>query len=143
MGDVRLKMAENPQKINNIVEGSPQNLLEFDIIYEDALNRFLERDVISYLLPDNHFTFQKVRELNMNEIKEYVPSIVFDPSINLLNEEDSNDIQVIRNIVIQNISAINKRYSFAQSLKGVISAGLSKSFLYGLHKVKKKFANNS
>jgi len=143
MGDVRSKIAENPQKINNIVEGSPQNLIEFDTIYENALNRFMERDVISYSSPDNHLTLHKVRELNMNEIKEFVPSIVFDPSINLSKEEDSNDIEFIRTIVIQNISAINKRYSFAQSLKGVISAGLLKSFRYGLHKVKKKFANNS
>jgi hypothetical protein len=45
-------VAENPNKINNIVEGDSRNIIEFEKIYSDAIELFIEKKIISFLGED-------------------------------------------------------------------------------------------
>ena len=121
LGDTRMKIAENPRKVLNIVEGS------FDTF--DRLYKF-DR---TYLKPsDNKLVIDKeeVRDSLTNlpsELVEYITPY--------LNEDD----EVIKTKILEYFANINKTESSTQTIKGIYTNGVVRSVNYAAQKVGKRF----
>ena len=124
-GDIRTGIAENPNKIKNIVE---PNLDHFQLLYENPLHQLEQQEIISikqnhiYINPSNHaLLFEDLPKSLFGILK---PKKI-DPHIQF--ELDNK------------LSQIVKKSSFKQTVKGIPTAGITKSFFYALRKVKKIF----
>lgn len=125
LGDARMAIAENPHKVENIVDGS------FDILEK------------IYPL-DNDFLFYDERA-NLYYINfEVLASHFEELPVSLLNflkdmNVDFNDIEMVRAYVESYLVEKNKYESRAQITEGVKTNGILRSVPYALAKVKKRF----
>lgn len=122
LGDTRMKFAENPRKVLNIVEGSFD---KFDKIYK------FDR---SYLKP----IYAEEFEIDKKEVRENLtdlPSELVEYITPYLNEDD----EVIKKKIIEYFTNMNKKESSTQTIKGVWTNGVVRSVNYAAQKVGKRF----
>ena len=120
LGDTRMKFAENPRKVLNIVEGS------FDIlnsIYDFNKSYLTEKDNIT-------IDYGKLKE----ELKNLPGSL-----LEYINDSlDSNDT-MIRQKILEYFTQLNKKESTKQTIKGIYTNGICRSIDYASKKLTKRF----
>jgi len=116
-GDVRMRVAENPNKVSNIVLGQPNSFLQFQALYSSNLS-FLQ-----------NFGLIKVNQENRCiEVPLAANLFKFIPW-NMTSKEALH----------QKLVQTNHISSRRQSLKGLLTAGVTRSLNYAIHKLKKRF----
>lgn len=126
MGDARMAIAENPNKVENIVRGSFDKLEEVYSLEEDYIYH-----INSYTLLINHDRIlERIEELPKTLV-DYLKSM----------ETDFTDLDMIRINIGEFLLEKNKVESKAQILEGVKTNGVVRSVPYALAKVKKRFSN--
>ena len=116
LGDTRMKFAENPKKIENIVNGSYNELVS---IYNFNTDYFCEWD-------DEHI------KIKLDKIKYAFTEFPISLGEYLANEEDKNK-------VLDYLTELNKKESIEQTIKGIKTNGVVKSINYGTKKLAKRF----
>ena len=123
MGDARMKIAENPNKVRNIVKGNwpnLENIYKFNEPYVKVLTNGLV--LISH-------------EQLLAEILE-LPECMVD----YLAETDTDlkDLEMVRKRILEYVIGHNRVESKAQIVEGLKTNGIVKSIPYAISKVKKK-----
>ncbi len=121
LGDTRMKFAESPRKVLNIVEGN-----------FEALNEIYKFDK-SYLRVDGDNIIIDRNELN-NYINE-LPSELFEYINPYLNESHEVLVEKIEEF----FKNMTKGESFKQTIKGIGTNGPFRSIAYAYQKIKKRF----
>lgn len=112
-GDARMGIAENPNKVKNIVGASRER---FDAMYSfgDLYNR-----------KDEEITY----DINLNDLPSALQNYI----------GKSADLKTIREKVLQYLYIVNEKESKQQTFKGIKTNGVFRSVKYGFAKVLKKF----
>lgn len=124
-GDTRMKIAENPLKISNIVQGS---YYELNQIYNGFISIF--NDIIS---KDNEIIFiddqKKIKYIN-----DFPLSLK-----NYINKNDIKNLNVnyINKKIYDYFKEKNQKESINQTLKGILTNGIINSIKYVIPKLKK------
>ena len=121
LGDTRMKFAENPRKVLNIVEGS---FNEFDKIYK--LNKKYTEELANGTIEIKH---DKIKEDIENLPKSLVDYLGMDT---ILNDD------IIKNKILEYFENLNKVESSTQTIKGIYTNGICRSIKYASKKVLKK-----
>ena len=119
-GDTRMKFAENPRKVLNIVEGSFD---EYSKMYKlDKYYLKVNDDVVS---------------INHDVIKENIYDL---PSglVGYISDSIDADYSGVREKVLEYFEKTNKKESLEQTIKGIYTNGIVRSINYGYKKVLKK-----
>lgn len=126
-GDIRMGIAENPHKVNNIVKGNYDRFKELYIpILKDNNNiEFNESTEDIYIKNDKE---------NIKSLIKPLPNYIKN-KIDLKNEK--NDLYSIQNIISKELKRKVQIYSFSQSVKGVFTSGPIKSTIYLSRKIGK------
>ena len=122
LGDTRMKFAENPRKVLNIVEGS------FNIF----------KDI--YGTSNDYFKTNKKEEITI-DYKKLMKDINKLPKclLEYLKENiKKQDINIIREKILTYFTELNKNESSKQTIKGLYSNGIIRSIKYASQKVLKK-----
>lgn len=116
-GDVRLGLAENPDKVKNIASAQQEDLLEIYTPLGAELGIDLSRSM-------------PVGEsgLNREDLRRHLPEAV--------QKEMGEDVEALRRI----LHRVVRRSSLIQSSKGVLTAGPARASRYLLQKMRKRFA---
>lgn len=125
LGDTRMKLAENPHKVANIVDG---NFAELNQIY--SLNE-------DYIIPIDNDHFLISHQKILEEISLF-PSCLLEYLI--INNVNPNDLQCVRYYIKKYIYEKNHSESKAQIFEGLKTNGLVRSVPYALAKVSKRFS---
>lgn len=123
IGDIRMLFAENPNKINNIVDG---NWDELYAIYGDH-NQFFYTESNGEIIINRELMAECV-SLYPIQIKEYLEK----KGLGL------NSDNALAQLIKKKIKAINRRDSIIQPLTGLATVGPIKSISYLGEKIKKK-----
>lgn len=126
MGDIRMLFAENPYKVNNIVQGSFAQFLEL------------------YGLESPYFYTKQNGELIIDyELLYGSIALLPDTLYDYLNKHDYSlkNPKRIAELINQKMSQINRRDSIIQPLTGIITVGPFTSISYLNQKIKKKTMN--
>ena len=121
LGDTRMKFAENPRKVLNIVEGS-----------YDVFNELYDFDKEYFEVSDD------LVKVNYDLIKEEIntlPVALLEYIKPYLNEEDS----VIKEKILEYFANVNKSESSKQTIKGIYTNGICRSISYASKKLTKRF----
>jgi len=113
LGDTRMKFAENPRKVLNIVEGS-----------FDELNKIYNVD-------------DKVK-INREKLKDDLRKLPKELLEYISDSLDSDD-DIIRQKIIEYFTQLNKKESATQTIKGIYTNGISRSIDYASKKMAKRF----
>lgn len=125
LGDARMAIAENPRKVENIVEGSFDKLQEIYPLKEPFLKLIGDN---TYLI--NHDMLLR-RIVDLPEgLLEYLDEV----------GTDYKDLDMVRINIYEYITNKNKVESRSQILQGVLTNGIIRSVPYALAKVKKRFS---
>ena len=112
-GDTRMKIAENPNKIVNIVGASKEKFKEM-YKFEDL-----------YTVEEEKIIF----ELDLNdlplELNNYIGS--------------KENLEQVRKKILTYLSYLNKKESQTQTIKGIKTNGIIRSAKYAVAKILKKF----
>ena len=119
LGDTRMKFAENPRKVLNIVEGSYN-------IFKDM-----------YGTGNEYFKTDKNERIKVNQAK-LLKDISHLPSSLQSYISDQTKIEVIRKKIIEYFTNLNKEESTKQTIKGIYTNGIVRSVKYASQKVLKK-----
>lgn len=125
LGDARMTIAENPRKVENIVEGSFDKLKETYPLKEIYLHNV--EGPIYYI---NH-------ELLLSRISD-LPEGLLEYLYDM--HTDFKDIEMLRINIYEYIISKNKVESKAQILQGIKTNGVIRSIPYAFAKVKKRFS---
>jgi len=112
LGDTRMKFAENPRKVLNIVEGS---FNELNNIYKVEEKVILDKEKLR----------EDLKRLP-KELLEYI------------NDSLDNDDVVIRQRIIDYFTELNKKESSKQTIKGIYTNGICRSISYASKKLTKR-----
>jgi len=125
IGDVRMFVAENPEKVKNIVNGS------LDIIKK----LYPLESPYLFKLDDNHICVR--HDIVLRDLKSVLPSCL----LAYLEEKQTNfsSLESVRFNILSFMNLKNKEESQAQIIEGFKSNGVTRSLPYLLAKVKKKF----
>lgn len=126
MGTPRMKLAENPRKVENIVSGNYLDLLRVYRSYRD------------YIYYDNDMVLID-REKQLEHIAS-LPKALLDYFIE--NRVNFNDLESIRVGIICFLREHNKKEEVLQILEGFATNGLYRSSLYIMKKLEKKFKSS-
>ena len=128
MGDIRMMFAENPNKIKNIVNGSFE---EFNNMY-GSNNKYFEIK--------NDGTIKYDLEKLISNIPT-LPSALYNSLSMFVNSRSytKEDLVKIRESIITYIKRVNEKESIIQPAKSILTNGVSKSLVYVIPKLKKKF----
>lgn len=121
LGDTRMKFAENPRKVLNIVEAS-----------FDSFNEIYSRY-------NNYFKINKNNEIKI-DYKELEKNINKLPKslLDYIGYEKVKDLEIVKKKILEYLEKHNKEESSKQTLKGLKTNGLVRSFKYALAKISKK-----
>ena len=146
-GDFRMGIAENPNKIENIVRGN-NSLPRFQSLYRPFLDS-LVRDKILLVNIDtgDNRTFQRTGENNaIASLRKRLPAPLHEkvtraeaahaPATE--SPEPTDRIQETT-IIKKHLREIISRYSRTQTVKGIFTAGVTKSAIYSFQKILKRF----
>lgn len=125
VGDARMAIAENPHKVENIVEGSFDKLKE---IY--PLDDYFLTKVGDNVYQINHDVLLR----RISDLPESLLQYLYDI------DTDFKDIDMLRINIYEYILNRNKVESRAQILQGIKTNGVLRSIPYALAKVKKRFS---
>lgn len=126
VGDARMAIAENPHKVENIVEGS------FDII---AKIYPLENDFLIPVCPSGTFLIDYDKLINhFNELPVSLLEYLYKKNTNF------DDIEMLRINVFDYFLMKNKQESRVQIIEGIKTNGIVRSVPYALAKVRKRFS---
>lgn len=140
-GDFRMKFGEDKGKVSKIVA---PNLPYFNKLYEPILNG---TDYLTYSEDTKLFLQSRNKETNMYHLN-HAPDVVIDKMSALhgmfgLDAPKSDILLTLASdskcdkFVSESIANIVNKSSWSQSIKGIFTAGISKSVRYSLSKVKK------
>ena len=121
LGDTRMKFAENPRKVLNIVEAS------FDSFNE------------MYSKYNTYFKINKNDEIKIDykalekDIDKLPKSL-----LDYIGYEKSNDLELVKKKILEYLEKHNKEESSKQTLKGLKTNGPVRSIKYALAKISKK-----
>lgn len=123
LGDTRMKFAENPRKVLNIVEGSYDS---FEEIYPLA-NPYCVLNDDGTISIDRVKLLEEIHNLP-DSLVEYVCDTI----------SDDGDLIVIQNKILEYFTNINKKESIRQTFKGLCTNGIVRSIKYASKKIIKK-----
>ena len=118
MGDTRMSIAENPNKINNLVNGSYQ---EYNKIYNFNTSFSVDNDEVVVI---------KKSTIN-NEINRLPFSL--NEYLKCNNDNDKKEM------IIKYLTDLNKKESLEMTIKGLKTNGLTRSLKYAKRKIEKRF----
>ena len=125
LGDARMAIAENPHKVENIVEGSYEKLRELYPLNKCYLNRVDEG------LYSIDYSILLRSLCNLPEgLLEYLEDM----------GTDFKDIEMLRINIYEFLTSKNRVESRAQILQGIKTNGVIRSIPYAFAKVKKRFS---
>jgi len=132
-GDVRMKIAENPRKVENIVS---KNKEHFHRLYKPYIEKFhpivtSDRDFKTFKQDTSVPSTEKLLSQLPRNLKTFVDK-QFSVGAKISRMDASK-------FVSDGVSRIVRKSSFTQSAKGILSAGVRKSVKYTWQKVLKKF----
>ena len=138
-GDFRMTFGEDKNKVSNIVV---PNSKEFSSLYKHTLNdskslQFNNSLWIQDVSPQGRLRLLKSLPSNLQE------KFRMFANIETFEESDSNcrilteDSKKCELLVRKSVASIVRNSSITQSIKGIVTAGVSKSVLYSLAKVRK------
>eukprot|EP00112_Aurelia_sp_Birch-Aquarium-sp1_P000310 Seg1027.1 transcript_id=Seg1027.1/GoldUCD/mRNA.D3Y31 product="Phosphatidate cytidylyltransferase mitochondrial" protein_id=Seg1027.1/GoldUCD/D3Y31 len=139
LGDFRMIFGEDKNKVKNI---AMPNVEYFASLYKETLKEspFLTKSTTNYVqdvCPKARLELVKSLPLTLkNEIMKR-GRVVDKPETALRSMLVNRD--TFSNIVKKSVGSIVRKSSISQSLKGILTAGISKSVLYSLAKVDKMF----
>lgn len=122
LGDTRMKFAENPRKVLNIVEGSYD---KFKVMYGTS-NNYFESDKNEKISINYNKLLEDIGELP-DALLEYINS-----------EVETGDLTLIKEKIIEYFTILNKNESTSQTIKGIYTNGVVRSVKYASSKVMKK-----
>lgn len=122
LGDTRMKFAENPRKVLNIVEGSFDSLKEIYGTGNDYFQVTKKEEVT--------IDYDKLLE-DINQLPESLLKYIS-------SEIEEKDLLKIRNKILEYFTVLNKRESTKQTLKGIYTNGVIRSTQYASQKIIKK-----
>lgn len=125
IGDARMAFAENPHKVENIVDGSFDKLSEIYPLNEDYLSIYENGTIII----NHNKLLARIDELPIN-LLEFLDDM----------HTDLNDLDLVRINIYEYIMMKNRIESKAQILQGVKTNGIVRSVPYAFAKVKKRFS---
>jgi hypothetical protein len=125
LGDARMAIAENPHKVENIVEGSFEKLSEMYPLDEDYILECNGNDVL---------ISHDVLLSRIYELPERLLEFLQDMNTNF------DDLDLLRINIYEFITSKNKVESRAQIMQGVKTNGIIRSIPYAFAKVKKRFS---
>lgn len=123
LGDARMKIAENPNKVRNIVDGSYSRLKEmysFDKPYVKTYG-------VDKLLIDPRTILEEIHLLP-EALVDYLAEM----------DTDLSDLEMVKRNILDYIVGHNKIESRAQIIEGLKTNGVMRSVPYALAKVQKK-----
>ncbi len=126
VGDARMAIAENPNKVINIVDGSLDKLKEIYNLDEVSFLNKVDTDTYEV---DHRMVLNLVCQLPIG-LLEYLEDM----------KTDYNDLEMVRINIWTYIMNRNKIESRAQILQGIKTNGVLRSAPYALAKVKKRFS---
>lgn len=139
LGDFRMIFGEDKNKVKNIVL---PNMDAFELLYKDTLDAMHNVSISGPTCTQNISPQAKISTLNSlplslkRNLLNYSKAIQFDISDtackNLLK-----DTSLCSELVAKSVKSIVRYPSITQSLKGILTAGFSKSVFYSLAKVQK------
>lgn len=125
-GDTRMKIAENPNKVKNIVIG---NYEFFKDTYGTGNKYFGLND-------------DGIIEKNISNIMSDIDKLPFFINMYLNSNDYSKDnLIAIKNGIIDFLTTVNKKESKEQTIKGIMTNGVIRSAKYAFPKVIKKIKN--
>ncbi len=124
IGTIRMQIAENPRKVENIVNGNYLDLLKVYRNYRDYI----------FISEDGTVLIDREKQLNYITI---LPKCILDYFIN--HHISFNNIDSIRIGIIDFLKEHNKKEEALQILEGFATNGLYRSTLYIKKKLEKKF----
>jgi translocator assembly and maintenance protein 41 len=122
LGDTRMKFAENPRKVLNIVEGSYDKFKE---IYGTG-NEYFKVDKKENIKINYDILLKDINNLPKS-LYEYIEEVV-----------KTGDIDLIREKILEYFTNLNKKESTKQTIKGLFTNGIVRSIRYAYQKVLKK-----
>lgn len=136
LGDTRMKFAENPKKVSNIVEGS---FYEFKKMYGVGNEYFhIEHNgkvITDYEKEVDHYIKTEINNDKLLEDINNLPDALLE-YISL--EIETGDINLIRQKILEYFTILNKNESTSQTIKGIYTNGVVRSVKYASQKVLKK-----
>lgn len=122
LGDTRMKFAENPRKVLNIVEGSYNNFLE---IYGSG---------------NDYFKINKNGEVKINQEKllssiNKLPNCLYQ---HLQKNIEEYNLEIIKKQILEYFTRLNRLESSQQTIKGLWTNGPIRSLKYAFQKILKK-----
>jgi len=112
-GDTRMKVAENPNKVSNIVGANKEKFIE---MYNFKELYTLENDTIVFT--------PNLNDLPIS-LEKYIGS--------------KEDLEEVKRKILRYLSLLNEKESKNQTIKGIKTNGIVRSVKYGFAKILKKF----
>ena len=113
LGDTRMKFAENPRKVLNIVEGS----------FNELNNIYDVEDTV------------KIDRIELKKELNKLPTSLLE----YINDSLDSDDEVIKQKIINYFTELNKKESTQQTIKGIYTNGICRSISYASKKLTKRF----
>lgn len=139
MGDVRMAFAENPLKVQNIVTN------QFDMfrrLYLPLMEELEVRSLSSTAIdPINDKVGPLSKGLPLSQPERHHKKLVMHLPKRfgaMVAKKKSGEVRQLR--VSNAVARIIKWPSFTQSLKGILTAGINRSVVYSLAKLRKRFS---
>lgn len=138
-GDFRMKFGENPNKVKNIVD---KQLKEFHQLYTKIM---LEDEDIKLVVQPASEHKWKINSAERILLLKDLPSNLITQLLSTYSQQikpitDIKEIstnQDLANIINGSIGNIIKGPALSQSIKGIVTAGLFKSTIYSMKKIRK------
>ncbi len=122
-GDTRMRFAENPKKVSNIVAGSFE---KYHDIYGEK-NSYFHLDQKGEIVIDYPLLMQNLSSLPSSLRKE------------LEEENVTQDLEQVQQKILFYFTKLNKKESMQQTIKGIFTNGPVRSIQYAFQKIKKKW----
>lgn len=145
-GDIRMGIAENDNKVANIVTA---NLERFKELYDSSFEQAHIAQYVSYCSSTGTYT-QDVSSNTLYHHLNYLPHNLISKIVNAFNKDGSHrDREEVMHIlkedfrlnqkVMRGLRQIISDSSWKQTAKGILTAGVKKSVFYAAQKVAKKW----
>ena len=149
-GDFRMSIAENPNKVDNIITKG-DSYARFQGLYKGYINALVRHNVIDLtntVTQENdevpEFTIGKFKRNDSAAVKLLIPElpilmgqhIASDKLMDIPSEHEK--VERVSRICRQTLSNTVSQFSRSQTLKGLLTAGVSKSLIYSMQKILKR-----
>ncbi|ORX83678.1 mitochondrial matrix Mmp37 [Anaeromyces robustus] len=138
-GDFRMKFGENPNKVKNIVD---KQIKEFHQLYTKIMLEDEDLKLIVQPIGENKWKINTAERILL--LKD-LPSNLVTQLLNTYSQQinpitDVKEISTkkdLANIINESIGNIIKGPALSQSIKGIVTAGIFKSTIYSMEKIRK------